>query len=113
MSEHDEPQLQMVWPEHLFDHPPTPQPLDGYVLRTYQKGDEARFYEIMALSGWGGWDGGITSVQACLPNPFARVRDFRSVFPRRSLYGHRLSTFRIFWLIRASLGLKLAVKPDI
>jgi mycothiol synthase len=49
-------QLQMVWPEHLLDHPPAVQAADGYHLRTYRRGDESRFYAVMALAGWPGWD---------------------------------------------------------
>lgn len=49
-------QLQMVWPEPLLDTPPTVQLPPGYTLRTYQPGDELRFYEVMALAGWPGWN---------------------------------------------------------
>jgi mycothiol synthase len=50
------PQLQMLWPEqHLAAPPPVRLP-PGYGLRTYRRGDEPRFYEIMALAGWPGWD---------------------------------------------------------
>ncbi len=51
-----DPQLQMVWPPHLLAAPPVPQLPAGYSLRTYQPGDEPRFYEVMALAGWPGWD---------------------------------------------------------
>ena len=46
----------MVWPERLLDAPPVVRVPQGYTLRTYRSGDEARFYEIMALAGWPGWD---------------------------------------------------------
>jgi mycothiol synthase len=49
-------QLQMVWPEYLLDEPPVVQLPCGYTLRTYQRGDEPRFYEIMELAGWPGWN---------------------------------------------------------
>jgi mycothiol synthase len=49
-------QLQMVWPERLLDAPPAVRLPAGYALRTYRPGDEARFYEVMALAGWPGWD---------------------------------------------------------
>jgi mycothiol synthase len=49
-------QLQMVWPEHLLSAPPAVRLPPGYRLRTYRPGDEARFYEIMDLAGWPGWD---------------------------------------------------------
>lgn len=57
MSENEElPQLQMVWPKNLLDKPPIVPVPSSYALRTYQPGDEPRFYKIMALSGWPGWD---------------------------------------------------------
>ncbi len=49
-------QLQMMWPKHLLNAPPIIQLPPGYKLRTYQQGDEPRFYEIMALVGWAGWN---------------------------------------------------------
>lgn len=49
-------QVQMVWPEHRLDDPPAVRLPPGYSLRTYQPGDEARFYEIMDLADWPGWD---------------------------------------------------------
>jgi phosphosulfolactate phosphohydrolase-like enzyme/GNAT superfamily N-acetyltransferase len=49
-------QLQMVWPEHLLSAPPAAPLPPGYALRTYRPGDEQRFYEVMALAGWPGWD---------------------------------------------------------
>ena len=57
MTENDSwPQLQMVWPEHLLGIPPAVLAPAEYALRTYRPGDTARFYEIMALAGWPGWD---------------------------------------------------------
>jgi len=49
-------QLQMVWPEHLLNAPPAVRLPLGYALRTYRRGDEARFYRIMELAGWPGWN---------------------------------------------------------
>lgn len=49
-------QLQMVWPEHLLNAPPAVRLPPGYTLRTYRRGDKVRFYEIMELAGWPGWD---------------------------------------------------------
>ena len=49
-------QLQMVWPEELFATPPAVHLPAGYSLRTYQPGDEQRFYVLMALAGWPDWD---------------------------------------------------------
>jgi mycothiol synthase len=57
MSEsHPAPQLEMVWPERLLQSPPIVWLPSGYGLRTYRPGDEARFYRVMELSGWPGWD---------------------------------------------------------
>jgi mycothiol synthase len=46
----------MVWPEHMLCVPPIVHLPTGYGLRTYRPGDEARFFEIMELAGWPGWD---------------------------------------------------------
>lgn len=51
-------QLQMIWPERLLARPPVVHPPAGYLLRTYRPGDEPRFFEVMALAGWPGWDDG-------------------------------------------------------
>lgn len=57
MSENDSyTQLQMVWPKQLLNAPPTMRVPHGYALRTYQQGDEPRFYEIMELAGWPEWN---------------------------------------------------------
>lgn len=50
------PQLVMVWPKARLAEPPTPVLPQGYRLRHYQPGDEARFYVVMALSGWPNWN---------------------------------------------------------
>ncbi len=52
-----ETQLQMVWPDHRRHDPPSVRLPSAYRLRTYQPGDEVRFYEVMELAGWPGWDG--------------------------------------------------------
>ena len=56
----DEPrsdtQLQMVWPEHLLNTPPAVQLPPGYRMRTYHQGDKPRFYRVMELAGFTGWD---------------------------------------------------------
>ncbi|MBS1249165.1 MAG: hypothetical protein MAG431_00738 [Chloroflexi bacterium] len=56
--EEQEPELQvqMVWPANLLSAPPTYQVPTGYRLRAYQPGDEPRFYQLMELAGWPGWD---------------------------------------------------------
>ena len=50
------PQLQLVWPERLFDAAPQSRPAPGYRLRAYRPGDERRFFELMERAGWPGWD---------------------------------------------------------
>lgn len=49
-------QLQMVWPEARLETPPPIVVPPAYSLRTYRPGDETRFYEVMDLAGWPGWD---------------------------------------------------------
>jgi mycothiol synthase len=49
-------QLQMIWPAARLAEPPVPRVTAGYTLRTYRRGDEAGFYDVMALAGWPGWD---------------------------------------------------------
>jgi mycothiol synthase len=46
----------MVWPAQLLNAPPLAQLPRGYALRTYRSGDAPRFYTLMALAGWPGWD---------------------------------------------------------
>jgi mycothiol synthase len=46
----------MIWPEHRLDDPPTVRLPPGYSLRAYQPGDEPRFFELMEVAGWPGWD---------------------------------------------------------
>ncbi len=46
----------MAWPQQRLKDPPDIHLPSGYTLRLYRPGDEARFYEIMALAGWPGWD---------------------------------------------------------
>jgi len=49
-------QLWMVWPEGLLGNKPAVRLYPGYTLRTYRPGDERRFFEIMDLAGWPGWN---------------------------------------------------------
>ncbi|MBW7881827.1 MAG: GNAT family N-acetyltransferase [Caldilineaceae bacterium] len=49
-------QLEMVWPARLLNTPPVVKLPEGYALRTYRPGDEARFYRVMKLAGWPEWD---------------------------------------------------------
>jgi mycothiol synthase len=49
-------QLQMVWPEHLLHVQPYIRLPSGYTLRTYLHGDETRFFKLMELAGWPGWN---------------------------------------------------------
>jgi mycothiol synthase len=52
------PQLEMVWPYRRLTAPPLIDLPHGYSLRSYRPGDETRFYEVMALAGWPGWNDG-------------------------------------------------------
>ena len=49
-------QLRMAWPMTRLESPPELRLHAGYTLRSYRPGDETRFYEVMALAGWPGWD---------------------------------------------------------
>ena len=49
-------QLRMVWPQHLLNTPPTVAIHPAYELRTYQPGDEAGWFKLMKLAGFGLWD---------------------------------------------------------
>ena len=55
-DEREKEGLKMVWPEHLLNSPPAVHLPIGYTLRTYQPGDEAGFYELMDLAGFGHWN---------------------------------------------------------
>ena len=52
----DTPQLRMVWPASRLGSVPVSAPPTGYTIRTYRRGDEPRFYELMELAGWPSWD---------------------------------------------------------
>jgi mycothiol synthase len=54
-SEHPT-QLRMVWPAYLLEDCPLVQLPSGYRLRPYQGGDELRFFKVMELAGWLGWN---------------------------------------------------------
>ncbi len=63
-------QLQMVWPKHRLGDPPPMKIAQGYLLRTYQPGDESGFYRIMGLSGVEGWGDEMleSNIRKVLPN---------------------------------------------
>jgi len=50
------PQLEMIWPAQRLDAPPSIHLPAGYALRTHRAEDTPRFYQVMALAGWPGWD---------------------------------------------------------
>ena len=52
----ERPQLRMVWPAARLNSVPPPALPECYAVRGYRPGDEPRFYELMALAGWPGWD---------------------------------------------------------
>ena len=56
MSNLEGGQLRMAWPERLLDTPPAAAVASGYAVRTYRPGDEERFYQVMALAGFEGWN---------------------------------------------------------
>jgi mycothiol synthase len=58
-------QLRMVYLKQLLKTPPQVQLPNGYSLRTYRTGDETRFYEVMAIAGWQGWN--VDKLQPWLP----------------------------------------------
>lgn len=49
-------QLQMIWPRERLRARLTAKAPRGYELRTYQPGDEAGFFQLMELAGFGGWN---------------------------------------------------------
>jgi mycothiol synthase len=49
-------QLRMILPQHLLNSPPQIQLPVGYSLRTYLPGDATRFFEVMSIAGWQGWN---------------------------------------------------------
>jgi mycothiol synthase len=51
---HNPEQVQMIWPDGQ-QITPSAMP-EGYLMRTYQPGDEAGFYNLMDSVGWAGWD---------------------------------------------------------
>jgi mycothiol synthase len=56
MDDHTQPRLQMVWPYRRLATPPAVEPPPGYMVRTYRRGDEPGFFQVMELAGWPGWD---------------------------------------------------------
>ena len=52
----DHDQIQMIWPAHRLDTPPSVSLPSGYILRTTQPGEYPAFYRLMASVGWTGWD---------------------------------------------------------
>ena len=61
------PQLELVWPESLLDAAPAVWAPAGFSIRTHRPEDNPRFYELMGLVGWEGWD------DACLQPWEARI----------------------------------------
>jgi len=50
------PQLNMIWPESLLAHPPTPHVPAGYRLRSWRPSDAAEYFALMEKAGFPGWD---------------------------------------------------------
>lgn len=53
---HPGPQLEMAWPAWRRRDPPAAEAPPGYAVRPHRAGEEARFFALMALAGWPGWD---------------------------------------------------------
>ena len=49
-------QLRMAWPSDRISFLPELSVASGYAVRTYRPGDERRFFWVMALAGFEGWD---------------------------------------------------------
>jgi|GEM_PF-109654 len=49
-------QLQMAWPKNRLKAPPAWSLPKGYILRTYQPGDDAAYIRLMHNAGFKGWD---------------------------------------------------------
>jgi len=52
MTRAHERQLQMIWPEDLLSSPPDVVLPPDYGLRTFQRGDELAYLELMAIAGF-------------------------------------------------------------
>lgn len=52
MSSEKPQQLQMLWPEQRLDQPPPVELHEGYVLRTFQDGDEEGYLNLMHTAGF-------------------------------------------------------------
>jgi mycothiol synthase len=48
-------QLRMVWPEAKLKTPVAPKICEGYIIRTYQAGDDRPFTDLMALMDFDPW----------------------------------------------------------
>jgi mycothiol synthase len=55
MQRPERPQLRMAWPEAMLKGSVAPQTPTGYVIRTYQTGDDRSFMALMALMDFDQW----------------------------------------------------------
>ncbi len=55
-EEQEKEGLKMVWPCSMLNSPPAVHVHPGYTLCTFMPGDEAGYYELMGLAGFGHWD---------------------------------------------------------
>jgi len=111
MNQTERPQLRMVWPAHLIDQPPDVIPPHGYTIRTFRSGDEERFYEIMKLAGWPGWneDKLKFSLSRILPSGwFMAIREDTDHIVASAMCIHNYTERHPFW---GDLGW-LACDPD-
>src|ERR1051326_3667036 len=49
-------QLEMIWPTQMLDAKIRMSVAPGYELRLFQSGDEQRFFRLMGLAGFEGWN---------------------------------------------------------
>ena len=93
-------QLRMVWPEHLLDDPPCVQLPPGCSIRTYQRGDEPRFFRLMELAGWEGWDYDVLqpSLAKILPDGwFMAIHDSSNEIVATAMALHNYTGRYPFW----------------
>lgn len=100
MNQTERPQLRMVWPADRIRKPPDVISPRGYTIRTYQPGDEERFYEIMRLAGWPGWNADKLklSLSRILPDGwFMGIRDSTNDIVATAMCLHNYTERHPFW----------------
>lgn len=93
-------QLRMVWPKDRIVFPPEISVASGYVVRTYCPGDENRFFKVMSLAGFEGWDKERLrySFNRLLPNGwFMAVHEISGQIVATAMALHNFSDYDPFW----------------